>query len=65
MQQLAESGMDVLAATLEKILLKREEKRFSRSYPGEIETSPVGSAKNWIISPQPVNQKRSYQAGDY
>ena len=33
-QQLAENGMEVLAITLEKILLKREEERFPRSNPG-------------------------------
>ncbi len=34
MQQLAENGMEILAVTLEKILLKREEEQFSRSNPG-------------------------------
>ena len=45
MQQPAENGMKVLAATLEKILLKRKEEQFPRSNLGEVEISPVRNVK--------------------
>ena len=65
MQQLAENGMEVLAATLEKILLKREEEWFSKSNLGEAETLLIGNVKNQDISQPLVSQRRYYQPGGY